>query len=450
MNQPVITQSEFQARRSRLAKEMVNGSAMILFSAKEVIRNADSHYLFRQDSDFWYLTGFDEPDAVLIIIKSDEKLHHTILFNRERNLDAEIWHGRRLGQEDAIAELKIDRAFKIDELTKQLPLLLNGLDTLYFAQGQYDYSDQAVFEALGMLRNGSRHNWTAPNTLIDWRPIVHEMRLFKSKAEIQVMREACEITAKGHMHAMKVCQVGMNEGQLEGEIHYLFSKFGARSPSYNTIVGGGENACILHYIQNNQPLKDGQLVLIDAGAEYQNYAGDITRTFPINGRFTKPQRALYELVLKMQTTALTYLKPGKTIYEANLKAIEVLVDGLLELGILVGDKEQLLEDMAHREFYMHGLSHWLGLDVHDVGEYGSVKRDRVLEPGMVLTVEPGIYISPDAKRVPSEFLGIGIRIEDNIVITQTGHEVLTHSAIKDPDEIELWMSNNLKSARLEN
>ncbi|SES89564.1 Xaa-Pro aminopeptidase [Thorsellia anophelis] len=440
MNKIVITPSEFQARRQKLAERMVNGSAIVIFSAKEVVRNSDSHYLFRQDSDFWYLTGFDEPDSVFIMIKSNEQLSHTIIFNRERDLEAEIWNGKRLGQEEAISALRVDRSFKIEELKKQLPLLLNGLDTIYHAQGHYDYGDKVITEALSQLRNGSRHNWVSPTTMIDWRPIVHEMRLFKSANEIDVMREACEITAKAHLHAMRVCQPNMTEGQLEGEIHYHFSKQGARNPSYNTIVGGGENACILHYTQNNQILKSGQLVLVDAGAEYQNYAGDITRTFPINGKFSKPQRDIYELVLKMQLTALQYLKPGHTIYEANLKAIDVLIDGLLELGILVGDKHVLLEQSAHRKFYMHGLSHWLGLDVHDVGDYGGSKRDRVLEPGMVLTVEPGIYIAPDAKKIPAQYLGIGIRIEDNIVITETGHEILTQIAIKDPDEIELWMS----------
>lgn len=436
---PKIPQSEFCQRRENLANQMQDGSALIVFSAKEVTRNADSHYLFRQNSYFWYLTGFDEPDAALVMIKSNSKHFHTILFNRTRDLEAEIWNGRRLGQDAALSVLGVDRAFSIDEIQKQLPLLLNGLNYFYHAVDMYDFADKIVFESLDTLRNGFRQSWTAPNTLIDWRPMLDNMRLIKSVNEINLLKMACEITAKGHMHAMKTCQVGMTEAQLQAEIEYVFRKEGAKTTSYNSIVGSGVNACILHYTENESPLTNQQLVLIDAGAEYQNYAGDITRTFPINGRFTKAQREIYDLVLKMQLTAFEYLKPGGSIFEANQQAVKVLVEGLLDLGILVGDLEALIKANAHREFYMHGLSHWLGLDVHDVGCYGSVKRDRILEPGMVLTVEPGIYIQPDAKKVPAEYLGIGVRIEDDIVITQDGYQVLTAIAIKDPDEIEAFM-----------
>ncbi|MTC78070.1 Xaa-Pro aminopeptidase [Providencia sp. wls1916] len=433
-----MNKQEFISRRNALLAQMAPASAAIIFSAPEAQRNADCEYPYRQHSDFLYLTGFSEPEAVLVLIKSDEKHSHTVLFNRVRDLTAEIWFGRRLGQDAAPEKLGIDKALPFDEIVDQLYQLLNGLDVVYHAQGEFDYADKLVFGALDVLRRGSRRNLKAPRTLIDWRPMVHEMRLFKSDAEMAVMRKAGEISALAHIRAMETCRPNMYEYQLCGEIEYEFTRHGARFPSYNTIVGSGENACILHYTENECAMKDGDLVLIDAGAELEGYAGDITRTFPVNGKFTKEQREIYDIVLQSINTALELYRPGTSIHEVTRQIVRIKTEGLVKLSILQGDVEQLIENKAYHPFFMHGLSHWLGLDVHDVGFYG-VERDRILEPGMVLTIEPGLYIAPDAD-VPPQYRGIGVRIEDDILITEDGNENLTAMVVKDPDEIEALMA----------
>jgi Xaa-Pro aminopeptidase len=433
-----MTQQEYLRRRQALLAKMKPGSAALIFAAPETARSNDSEYPYRQSSDFWYFTGFNEPEAVLVLIKSDDTHNHSVLFNRVRDLTAEIWFGRRLGQDAAPEKLGVDRALAFNEINEQLAQLLNGLDAVYHAQGEYAYADEIVFNALDKLRKGSRQNLKAPESIIDWRPVVHEMRLFKSAEELDVMRRAGEISALAHTRAMERCRPGMFEYQLEGEILHEFTRHGARFPSYNTIVGGGENGCILHYTENENELRDGDLVLIDAGCEYQGYAGDITRTFPVNGKFTPAQRAIYDIVLQSLETSLTLFRPGTTIQEVTGEVVRIMVTGLVELGILKGEVEQLIADNAHRAFFMHGLSHWLGLDVHDVGFYGP-DRSRVLEPGMVITVEPGLYIAPDAD-VPAQYRGIGIRIEDDIVITETGNENLTASVVKKADDIEALMA----------
>jgi len=433
-----MNQQEFHNRRQALLAKMAPASAAVIFSAPEAQRNADSEYPYRQSSDFLYLTGFNEPEAVLILIKSDETHQHTVLFNRVRDLTAEIWFGRRLGQDAAPAALGVDRALPFDEISNQFPQLLNGLDVIYHAAGEYAYADEIVTTALNTLRQGWRKNLRAPATQIDWRPIVHEMRLFKSAAEVEVMRRAGEITALAHTRAMQQCRPGMYEYQLEAEIHHEFTRHGARYPSYNTIVGAGANGCILHYTENESVMQSGELVLIDAGCEYQSYAGDITRTFPVNGKFSPAQREIYDIVLASLKEALVLFKPGTNIKQVTQVVARIMTQGLLDLGILQGDLEQLLAEQAHRAFFMHGLSHWLGLDVHDVGDYGP-DRDRVLAPGMVITVEPGLYIAPDAD-VPAQYRGIGIRIEDDILITADGNENLTASVVKEADEIEALMA----------
>ncbi|MDK9371939.1 Xaa-Pro aminopeptidase [Lelliottia sp. V106_10] len=433
-----MTQQEYLRRRQALLANMQPGSAALIFAAPEATRSNDSEYPYRQSSDFWYFTGFNEPEAVLVLIKSDDTHNHCVLFNRVRDLTAEIWFGRRLGQDAAPEKLGVERALAFSEINEQLYQLLNGLDVVYHAQGEYAYADELVFAALDKLRKGSRQNLSAPASITDWRPIVHEMRLFKSPEELDVMRRAGEISALAHTRAMEKCRPGMFEYQLEGEILHEFNRHGARFPSYNTIVGGGENGCILHYTENESELRDGDLVLIDAGCEYRGYAGDITRTFPVNGKFTPAQRAVYDIVLESLETALTLFRPGTSIQEVTGSVIRIMVNGLVKLGILKGDVEELIADNAHRAFFMHGLSHWLGLDVHDVGVYGT-DRSRTLEPGMVLTVEPGLYIAPDAD-VPAEYRGIGIRIEDDIVITENGNENLTASVVKKADEIEALMA----------
>ncbi|EGT4355256.1 Xaa-Pro aminopeptidase [Cronobacter sakazakii] len=433
-----MTQQEFLRRRQALLAKMAPASAALIFAAPEATRSADSQYPYRQNSDFWYFTGFNEPEAVLVLIKSDETHSHSVIFNRLRDKTAEIWFGRRLGQEAAPAKLGVDRALAFNEIDEQLYQLLNGLDVVYHAQGEYAYADTIVFTALDKLRRGARQNLSAPATLTDWRPWVHEMRLFKSPEELAVMRRAGEISALAHTRAMQKCRPGMYEYQLEGEILHEFTRHGARFPSYNTIVGGGENGCILHYTENESQLRDGDLVLIDAGCEYKGYAGDITRTFPVNGKFTPAQRAVYDIVLESLETALRLFRPGTSIQDVTGDVVRVMVKGLIGLGILKGDVEQLVAENAHRPYFMHGLSHWLGLDVHDVGFYGP-DRSRILAPGMVITVEPGLYIAPDAD-VPEEYRGIGIRIEDDIVITETGNENLTASVVKSADDIEALMA----------
>ncbi|ELY2920331.1 Xaa-Pro aminopeptidase [Cronobacter sakazakii] len=433
-----MTQQEFLRRRQALLAKMAPASAALIFAAPEATRSADSEYPYRQNSDFWYFTGFNEPEAVLVLIKSDETHSHSVIFNRLRDKTAEIWFGRRLGQEAAPAKLGVDRALAFNEIDEQLYQLLNGLDVVYHAQGEYAYADTIVFTALDKLRRGARQNLSAPATLTDWRPWVHEMRLFKSPEELAVMRRAGEISALAHTRAMQKCRPGMYEYQLEGEILHEFTRHGARFPSYNTIVGGGENGCILHYTENESQLRDGDLVLIDAGCEYKGYAGDITRTFPVNGKFTPAQRAVYDIVLESLETALRLFRPGTSIQDVTGDVVRVMVKGLIGLGILKGDVEQLVAENAHRPYFMHGLSHWLGLDVHDVGFYGP-DRSRILAPGMVITVEPGLYIAPNAD-VPEEYRGIGIRIEDDIVITETGNENLTASVVKSADDIEALMA----------
>ncbi|KGT93823.1 proline aminopeptidase P II [Erwinia typographi] len=433
-----MTQQEFLRRRQALLSEMAPASAAVIFAAPEATRSNDSEYPYRQNSDFWYFTGFNEPEAVLVLIKSDESHNHSVLFNRVRDLTAEIWFGRRLGQDAAPEKLAVDRALPFDDIAEQLPLLLNGLDAVYHAQGLYPEADALLFGALEKLRRGSRQNLTAPSSITDWRPIVHEMRLIKSPEEQAVLREAGRISALAHTRAMQKCRPGMFEYQLEGEIHHEFNQHGARFPSYNTIVGAGENGCILHYTENESRMRDGDLVLIDAGCELQGYAGDITRTFPVNGKFTAPQRAIYDIVLASLTAALTLFRPGTSIREVNAQVVRIMVSGLVKLGVMKGEVDALIEEQAHRQFFMHGLSHWLGLDVHDVGFYGS-DRDRILQPGMVITIEPGLYIAPDAE-VPVEYRGIGIRIEDDIIITADGNENLTATVVKDADDIEALMA----------
>ncbi len=435
----MLTQQEFHNRRQALLAKMAPASAAVIFAAPEATRSADSEYPYRQNSDFWYLTGFNEPETALILVKSDETHNHSVLFNRVRDLTAEIWFGRRLGQEAAPAKLGVDRALAFDEINGQLHLLLNGLDVVYHAQGQYAYADSILFGALDQLRKGFRQNLQAPASITDYRPWLHEMRLFKSPEEIAVMRRAGEISALAHTRAMETCRPGMFEYQLEAEILHEFTRLGARYPAYNTIVGSGENGCILHYTENECEMRGGDLVLIDAGCEYHGYAGDITRTFPVSGKFSKPQRAVYDIVLASINRALEMFKPGISIRQVNEQVVRIMIAGLVELGVLKGEVDQLFAEQAHRPFFMHGLSHWLGLDVHDVGHYGSPSRDRILEPGMVLTVEPGLYIAPDAD-VPQEYRGIGIRIEDDILITQDGNENLTASVVKDADAIEALMA----------
>ncbi|AYB49037.1 Xaa-Pro aminopeptidase [Candidatus Williamhamiltonella defendens] len=436
----MITLKEYQKRRQKLLAKMLPNSVALIFSAPQVFRSTDSEYLYRQNSYFNYLSGFKEPEALLVLIKETQKKTKSILLNRARDPLAETWSGARLGQEWAPQKLGIDHALPFDEIEEHLYLFLKNQEVVYHAQGQYAYADEIFFSACKKLRLKSRQSSSVPHVLMDWRPCLDEMRLLKSKEEINVLRKACEISAQAHIRAMKKCRPGLYEYHLESEIQYELSQRGARSPAYNSIVATGENACILHYTENESKLNAGNLVLIDAGCEYQGYAGDITRTFPVSGQFTAPQKALYDIVLAAQNKALELYKPGISIHEVTQEVTRIITAGLINLGILKGSLKKLHSQKAYKPFFMHGLSHWLGMDVHDVGDYGSDEKNRPLKERMVLTVEPGLYIFSDAK-VPEQYRGIGIRIEDDILITKTGNENLTAAVPKDPELIESLMSS---------
>lgn len=438
-------QNEIRHRRKKVIEHMQKNSAALFFAAPEAVRSNDTYYPYRQNSDFWYLTGFNEPDAALLLIKNDTEAMTTILFNRKKDPAAETWTGFRLGQDAACAKIDVDHAHDIKEIKTHLPIYLSGKTILYHAEGISLFADKLIQDMMTQHEASINTECLLPHQLQDWRPIVHELRLFKSPKELEQLSKAGEISAKGHIEAMKQCQPDLSESDLEAELLYTFAKLGAKNPAYNPIVGSGNNACTLHYEQNDGMLNSGDLVLVDAGCEYNYYAGDITRTFPVNGKFTNAQRALYDIVLAAQTLALEQLKPGTSLKAVNEAVIRLKLEGLVRLGILQGDINTLIEQNAHLPFYMHGLGHWLGLDVHDVGHYQNDARDRPLMPGMVLTVEPGLYIRQDSN-APEQYKGIGIRIEDNIVITKTGNRVLTELAPKDPDEIEALMDK--KSTRV--
>ncbi|NXZ84849.1 Xaa-Pro aminopeptidase [Haemophilus influenzae] len=421
-----LPKEEFGERRTRVFAQMQPNSALLIFSEIEKRRNNDCTYPFRQDSYFWYLTGFNEPNAALLLLKT-EQAEKAIIFLRPRDPLLETWNGRRLGVERAPQQLNVNEAYSIEEFATILPKILKNLTALYYVPEIHTWGDKLVTESAVSF-----------NEILDWRPILSEMRLIKSPNEIRLMQQAGQITALGHIKAMQTTRPNRFEYEIESEILHEFNRHCARFPSYNSIVAGGNNACILHYTENDRPLNDGDLVLIDAGCEFAMYAGDITRTFPVNGKFSQPQREIYELVLKAQKRAIELLVPGNSIKQANDEVIRIKTQGLVDLGILKGDVDTLIEQQAYRQFYMHGLGHWLGLDVHDVGSYGQDKQ-RILEIGMVITVEPGIYISENAD-VPEQYKGIGVRIEDNLLMTEYGNKILTAAAPKEIADIENLMN----------
>ena len=421
-----LSKEEFEERRARVFTQMQPNSALLLFSEIEKRRNNDCTYPFRQDSYFWYLTGFNEPNAALLLLKI-EQAEKAIIFLRPRDPLLETWNGLRLGVERAPQQLNVNEAYSIEEFATVLPKILKNLTALYYVPEIHTWGDKLVTESAVSF-----------NEILDWRPMLSEMRLIKSPNEIRLMQQAGQITALGHIKAMQTTRPNRFEYEIESDILHEFNRNCARFPSYNSIVAGGNNACILHYTENDRPLNDGDLVLIDAGCEFAMYAGDITRTFPVNGKFSQPQREIYELVLKAQKRAIELLVPGNSIKQANDEVIRIKTQGLVDLGILKGDVDTLIEQQAYRQFYMHGLGHWLGLDVHDVGSYGQDKQ-RILEIGMVITVEPGIYISEDAD-VPEQYKGIGVRIEDNLLMTEYGNKILTAAAPKEIAEIENLMN----------
>jgi len=430
---------QFVARRAELMAQMSPGSIAIIPSAQMKQRNSDVEYPFRQDSNFYYLTGFNEPDAVLLLMpgRADGE---SVLFCRNRDKLMEIWNGYRAGPEGAVSDFSMDEAHPIDEVDEILPALLNGVSRIYYSIGKDEELDQRVRHWLNLIRAKVRQGAVAPSELVMLDCLLHEMRLIKTDAEKALMRRAGQISAEGHIKAMQLCKPGVMEYQLEAEILHHFAMNGARQPAYSTIVGGGANACVLHYIENSEPLKDGDLVLIDAGCELDHYAGDITRTFPVNGRFSPEQAAIYELVLKAQKACIELAKPGVLWEAVHERSVEVLTAGLIELGLLKGTLSDEIAAGSYRDFYMHRIGHWLGMDVHDVGDYKVDGEWRPLEPGMVMTVEPGIYIAADNENVEPRWRGIGIRIEDDILITAEGNENLTAAVPKEIADIEALMA----------
>ena len=431
----MISQQEFFARRQRLLAQCQPNSVCLIPAASLVTRSRDTEYTFRQNSDFWYLTGFNEPDTWLLL--SNHERHggsFMAMVCQPKDKDSEIWHGRRLGTEMALARFDLDEAYELDELPEVLMHWLMGHDQVYFCQGQNTTADTLFNTAMQSLREAPKE-YSAPVATLDVQPLLHEMRLFKSACEVAVMKAACQISARAHCRAMQSAAPGVFEYQLEAELHHEFAMAGARSPAYSTIVGSGENACILHYTENSKELAANELVLIDAGAEFMGYAADITRTFPVSGTFSAPQKEIYNLVLKAQEKALSMLAPGVTLRAATERVIETLTEGLMALKLLPGTVAENLDSESWRQFFMHGLGHFIGLDVHDVGDYRIDGEDRPLQPGMVLTVEPGLYIAPDAP-VAEQYQGIGVRIEDNVVVTATGIEVLTSDVPKTVPELE--------------
>ena len=434
-----ISRTEFARRRKQLMAQMEPNSIAIVPAAPERPRSRDTEYHYRQDSDFLYLSGFEEPQAVLVLIPGRDHGEY-VLFVRERNREREIWDGYRAGPEGACSEFDADDAFPIDDIDEILPGLLEGRQRVYYSMGKDSEFDKHVMDWVNTIRAKVRSGATPPGEFLDLSHFLNDMRLFKSAAELRVMKEAGEISARAHVRAMKASKPGVMEYQLEAEIIHEFQMSGARFPAYNSIVGGGKNGCILHYIENSASLKNGDLVLIDAGCELDYYAADITRTFPVNGKFSPEQKALYDICLQAQLEAIAECKPGKHWNDPHEATVRVITEGLVKVGLLEGDVKELIASEAYKEFYMHRAGHWLGMDVHDVGDYKVGGEWRVLEPGMVMTVEPGIYVAPDNERVAKKWRGIGIRIEDDVVITKDGNEVLTKDVPKTVAEIEALMA----------
>ena len=436
-----LTQADFQERRDRLAEEMGPHSIAIIATSPVAMRNRDADYKFRADSSFFYLTGFAEPEAVAVIetFESIDEGYTYSLFCRERNREMEIWNGYRAGVDGAVDDYEADEAYAIDLLDEEIIEKLLDKQKLFYRIGQQADFDARVAKWIAEANGESRRGTSAPANVIQLDRILDEMRLHKSEKEIKLMQLASNISSEAHTRAMQTVRPGMMEYALEAEINYIFGKNGC-VPAYNSIVGGGANACILHYVENDKALNDGDLVLIDAACEYQLYASDITRTFPVNGKFSPEQKALYELILKAQLAAIDAVRIGNSYKEPHHVAVRIMVEGLVKLGLMKGDIEEIIRTESFRQFYMHGTGHWLGMDVHDVGSYKIDGEWRVYEEGMVVTVEPGLYIAPDDETVDAKWRGIGIRIEDDVVATENGPLVLTKDVVKTVEDIEALMA----------
>ena len=433
-----MNKKEFAARRQRLIEIMGPDSIAVLPNATVKNRNRDVDHTYRGDSNFHYLSGFDEPESVIVIVPGRPHGEY-LLFCRERDLTKEIWDGYRAGQEGAIEKYGADDSYPISDLDDILSGLLEGKEKVYYTMGNLPSFDQRMIGWLNHLRNESRQGKQSPYEMVELDHFLSELRLYKSSAEIKAMRTAAKISVDAHIRAMQFTKSGKWEYQVEAEIVHEFMSNDCRSPAYPSIVGGGENGCILHYIENDHKLKNNDLLLIDAGAEYDYYAADITRTFPVNGKFSKCQKALYTIVLDAQKAAIAEVQPGNHWNQPHEAAVRVLTEGLIDIGLLKGKLDKLIETEAYREFYMHRTGHWLGMDVHDVGDYKVGGQWRMLEAGMVLTVEPGLYIR-DPEHLDKKWHFIGIRIEDDVLVTKTGNEVLTDGAPKEVDAIEALMA----------
>ena len=435
---PVSDRKHFARRRQQLMQAAGEGSILILPAAPERVRSRDTQYPYRQDSDFWYLTGCDEPEAVLVLVPG-RKHGEAILFCRERDLEREAWDGPRLGPEGAVAALGLDDAYPIADIDEILPGLLEGRRRVHYHLGRDADFDLKLIGWLNRVRAQVRQGAQPPQEFLELGHLLDELRLFKSADELRLMQQAADISVQAHRAALRAMRVGMHEFELQAELEYVFRKHGAQ-PAYASIVGAGANACVLHYRNNVAKCRDGELVLIDAGAEYAGYAADITRTFPVNGRFSKPQRALHDLVCAAQAAALAQARPGVPYEAGHDAAVATLAEGLLSLGLLKGTLEKVIASGDYKRFYRHKTGHWLGLDVHDVGEYRIDGASRLLEPGMVFTIEPGLYIPPDDTSVAAQWRGIGIRIEDDVLITREGHRVLTDALERSAENVEGLMA----------
>jgi Xaa-Pro aminopeptidase len=433
--------SYMRQQLKRFIDQMEDNSIAIIPAAREKTRSYDTEYKFRQDSDFWYLTGFPEPDAVAVIDPQNKKSPFT-LYVRPRDPLMETWYGRRQGVEGAVKNFGASTAYSVEKFDKDLPRLLDGKDRLYYRFSVDQQLDQQVLAYLSGQRVRRLKTAYPPHTIIDPTVITGEMRLHKNPEEVEMMQTAATIAAEAHILAMKKVKPGMNEGQVESLMEAYMKDKGASGVAYNSIIGGGANATILHYVENNMPLKDGDLILIDAGAEYQGYASDITRTFPVNGKYTDAQREVYDVVLDVQEKCIEYTKTGNTVKRRQDYSIELLTEGMVRLGLLKGQTSDLIKKKAYLKYYMHGVGHFLGMDVHDAGRYftdQAAKNSKPFAPGMVLTVEPGIYVPEDDKSAPAKYRGIGIRIEDDVLVTEEGNRNLTSKVPKNADEIEAIM-----------
>ena len=417
--------------------QLMAGGIAIIPTAPERTRNRDVLYSYRSDSDFYYITGFPEPEAVAVLRPGREQ-GEFVLFCRQRDLERESWDGLRAGLEGACEQYGADDAFPIEDLGDILPGMLENCPKVFYNVGHYPDFDLQIMGWVNEVKAKSRTGVVAPTELVDLSHIVHEQRLIKSTEEVKAMKQAARIAARGHRRAMQVCKPGMIEYEIQAELEYEFKKGGSSYPAYPSIVAGGVNACTLHYIENNQVLNNGDLLLVDAGAEFEGYASDITRTYPVNGRFTDQQRAVYQIVLAAQDAAIEQAKVGNHWNQPHDAAVRVITEGLIDLGLLSGEADEVIESKAYKRFYMHRTGHWLGMDVHDVGDYKIDDDWRTLEAGMVFTVEPGIYIPADDD-IPAPFRHIGIRIEDDVLLHRNGHTVLSDSAPKTIDDIEQLM-----------